>query len=263
MSELAGKRIVITGAASGIGRASSIVAARQGAAILAVDKAQAVDTTVAEITSNGGKAIAVQADISIASDVEAFVARCIEEFGGIDGLYANAGILGANKPLQQLSADDFQQTLGVNTIGTFLCIRYAAARMLAQQHGAIVCTASVAGLRANAGGIDYSASKAAVISMIQTVAYEFYGSGVRINAVCPGLVETGMTAQVFERVRAKGKQSLIGQLNPSARPGEVEEVAALACFLLSDAASYINGQAIAVDGGLSASHPWVYPQSRQ
>jgi NAD(P)-dependent dehydrogenase (short-subunit alcohol dehydrogenase family) len=262
MSELAGKRIVITGAASGIGRASSLLAAQQGAAIIAVDNAESVQATVAEIVASGGNAIAVQADISVESEVEAFVARCIEEFGGIDGLYANAGILGANKPLQRLTAKDWQRTLGVNTVGTFLCIQQAAARMVPQGRGAIVCTASVAGLRANAGGIEYSASTAAVISMAQTVAYELYGSGVRINAICPGLIETGMTAHVFERVRAKGKESLIGQVNPAARAGAAEEIASMACFLLSDAASYINGQAIAVDGGLSASHPWVYPQSK-
>jgi NAD(P)-dependent dehydrogenase (short-subunit alcohol dehydrogenase family) len=262
MTELAGKRIVITGAASGIGRASSLLAAQQGAAIVAVDNAAAVHATVAGIVAGGGKAVAVQADISVETEVEAFVVRCIDEYGGIDGLYANAGILGTSKPLQQLTVDDWQRTLGVNTIGTFLCIKHAAARMVAQGHGAIVCTASVAGLRANAGGIDYSASKAAVISMVQTVAYELYGSGVRINGICPGLIETGMTAQVFERVRAKGKESLIGQVNPTARAGDAQEIAAMACFLLSEAASYVNGQAIAVDGGLSASHPWVYPQTK-
>lgn len=261
MNELAGKKIVITGAASGIGRASCLLAAQQGAAIVAVDNAESVQAAVADIVASGGKAVAVQADIGVEGEVESFIARCIDEYGGIDGLHANAGILGTSKPLQQLSAEDWQRTFRVNTIGTFLCIKHAAARMATQGHGAIVCTASVAGLRANAGGIDYSASKAAVISMVQTVAYELYGSGVRINAICPGLVETGMTTHVFERVRAKGKESLIGQVNPAARAGDAAEIAAMACFLLSDAASYVNGQAIAVDGGLSASHPWVYPQT--
>jgi NAD(P)-dependent dehydrogenase (short-subunit alcohol dehydrogenase family) len=262
MTTLAGKNIVITGAASGIGRASCLLAARQGAAIVAVDIADSVHAMADEIVAGGGRAVAVQADIGDESAVEAFVSRCVDTFGGIDGLHANAGILGANKPLQELTADDWQRTLRVNAIGTFLCIKHAAASMVAQGHGAIVCTASVAGLRANAGGIDYSASKAAVISMIQTVAYELYGSGVRINGICPGLVETGMTASVFERVRARGKEALIGQVNPTARAGDTGEIAAMACFLLSDAASYVNGQAIAVDGGLSASHPWAYPQTK-
>lgn len=262
MTELSGKRIVITGAASGIGRATCLLATSQGASIVAVDNAAAVKATAAAITASGGQAVAVVADISVPSAVSAFIAKCVDHFGGIDGLYANAGVLGANKPFHELTIEDWQTTLSVNIVGTFLCIKRAAERMVAQGHGAIVCTASVAGLRANAGGVDYSASKAAIISMIQTIAYELYATGVRINGICPGLVETGMTANVFERVRAKGKESLIGQLNPSARAGDAKEIAAMACFLMSDASAYVNGQAIAVDGGLSASHPWVYPQNK-
>ena len=262
MTDLSGKRIVITGAASGIGRASSVLAASQGASVVVVDLADTVDETANAITANGGHAIAVTADISSESDVSACIAACIEQYGGIDGLYANAGILGANKAFRDLTADDWQRTLGINTIGTFLCIKHAATRFVEQGHGAIVCTASVAGIRANAGGADYSASKAAVISMIQTIAYELYGTGVRINGICPGLVETGMTASIFKRVRELGIESRVGQVNPTTRAGTADEIAAMACFLLSDAASYVNGQAIPVDGGLSASHPWVYPQNK-
>jgi NAD(P)-dependent dehydrogenase (short-subunit alcohol dehydrogenase family) len=126
--------------------------------------------------------------------------------------------------------------------------------------GSIVCTASVAGLRANAGGVDYSASKAGVISIVQTSAYQLYDSGIRVNAVCPGLIETGMTRPTFELADQRGKRERIGQINPSARAGQPQEIAEMACFLLSDRASYVNGQAIAVDGGLSASHPWVFPR---
>jgi NAD(P)-dependent dehydrogenase (short-subunit alcohol dehydrogenase family) len=126
--------------------------------------------------------------------------------------------------------------------------------------GSIVCTASVAGLRANAGGIDYSASKAGVISIVQTTAYQLYGTGIRINAICPGLIETGMTRATFERADERGTRDRIGQVNPTARAGQPLEIAQMACFLLSDRASYVNGQAIPVDGGLSASHPWVYPK---
>lgn len=123
--------------------------------------------------------------------------------------------------------------------------------------GSIIATASVAGLRSNAGGTPYSASKATVISMAQTIAFQLAGTGVRINALCPGLIETGMTAVVFEAARARGTTKKIGQLNPLKRGGHADEIARVALFLGSDEASYVNGQAWAVDGGLSAGHPFV------
>ena len=260
MSELLGKRIIVTGAASGIGRASCLLAASRGANVLAVDQTANVVETVTHIEDAGGEAFAVKADISNEEAVRDLVDLCVERYGGIDGLYANAGISGGNKHFSKLTLDDWQQTLSINTMGTFLCVRHVAEHLIAQKSGSIVCTASVAGLRANAGGVDYSASKAAVISMVQTIAYELYGTNVRINAICPGLIETGMTAPIFTGARKKGTDSKIGQINPSVRHGEPEEIAEMACFLLSDRSSYVNGQAIAVDGGLSASHPWVYPQ---
>lgn len=262
MSDLPGKRIIVTGAASGIGRATALLAAGRGASVVAVDQSTSVADTVTQIEAAGGEAIAIKADVSSEDAVRDFVDTCIDHYGGIDGLFANAGISGANRPFTELTLEDWRSTLGINTVGTFLCAKHVAAHMIDTQHkGSIVCTASVAGLRANAGGVDYSASKAAVISLVQTIAYELYGTGVRINAVCPGLIETGMTEPVFAGARRKGTASRIGQINPSTRHGEPEEIAEMVCFLLSDAASYVNGQAIAVDGGLSASHPWVFPQA--
>ncbi|MCB1693072.1 MAG: SDR family oxidoreductase [Pseudomonadales bacterium] len=259
---LEGKHIIVTGAASGIGRATAIMAASRGAAVMAVDYNDRVEETADTIRAAGGTVIAQTADISREDDVKAFTERCVAEFGILDGLYANAGIGGAGKPFLELGPDDFARTLGINTVGTFLCIKHAVPCLVSRRHGSIVCTASVAGLRANAGGVDYSASKAAVISMVQTIAYQLYGTGVRINAICPGLIETGMTAGVFTRARARGAEDRIGQINPAARYGNPEEIAEMACFLLSDGASYVNGQAIAVDGGLSASHPWVFPRKQ-
>lgn len=260
MRPLEGKRLVITGAASGIGRATCVLAAAEGARVVAVDIAEAVESTVQDIRATGGHAVAVRADTSDEAAVQAFVQRCVDEFGGIDGLYANAGVGGAGKPLNELTAADWQRTLGINTVGVFLAVKHAVPHLVGQGNGAILCTASVAGLRANAGGIDYSASKAAVVSIVQTVAYQLYGTGVRINAICPGLIETGMTRPAFERARARGTEERIGQLNPTRRAGQPVEIAQMACFLLSDRASYVNGQAIPVDGGLSASLPWVYPR---
>ena len=123
--------------------------------------------------------------------------------------------------------------------------------------GSIIATASVAGLRSNAGSTDYSASKAAVISLMQTTSYQLSGTGIRCNAICPGLIETGMTGALYEVARQKGTEEKIGQLNPMRRGGVADEIARVALFLGSDEASYVNGQAWAVDGGLSAGHPFV------
>ena len=254
------KRIVITGAGSGIGRATSILAAGYGANVVCVDINDSVSSTVEEIKNNDGAAIAVRADVSDETAVSAFIQQCVDEFGGIDGIYANAGVSGGRKSLTELTLEDWQRTLGVNTVGVFLAIKHSVPHFVNQGQGAIVCTASVAGLRANAGGVDYSASKAGVISIVQTVAYQLYGTGVRINAICPGLIETGMTKPTFDLARERGKEDKIGQINPAKRYGHPSEIGEAACFLLSDRASYVNGHALPVDGGLSASHPWVFPR---
>lgn len=123
--------------------------------------------------------------------------------------------------------------------------------------GSIILTASVAGLRSNAGSTPYSASKAAVISVAQTAAFQLADTGIRVNAICPGLIETGMTSVVFESARARGTEKKVGQLNPLKRGGVADEIARVALFLGSDDSSYVNGQAWAVDGGLSAGHPYV------
>jgi NAD(P)-dependent dehydrogenase (short-subunit alcohol dehydrogenase family) len=123
--------------------------------------------------------------------------------------------------------------------------------------GSIIGTASVAGIRSNAGSTDYSASKSGVVSIAQTVAYQLAGSGIRINAICPGVIETGMTAPMYVSARQRGTEGKIGQLNPLRRGAHADEVARVALFLGSDESSYVNGQAWAVDGGLSAGHPFV------
>ncbi len=228
--------------------------------MLAVDINPTVEETIDDILSEGGVAFSLQGDTAEESTVESVVDRCISEFGSIDGVYANAGISGGRKTLDELTVEDWQRTLRVNLIGPFLAVKYAAPHMARQGYGSIVCTASVAALRANAGGVDYSASKAGVVSLVQTCAHQLYGSGVRINAVCPGLIETGMTAPVFERARERGTDDRIGQVNPMTRAGKPIEIAEMVCFLLSERASYVNGQAIPVDGGLSSSHPFVLPK---
>jgi len=255
---LAGKRAIVTGAASGIGRAALGLFAREGARVLAVDRAVAgLDAAAAEASLAGGAALAVAADAGDESAVAGAVGRCVAEWGGVDVVFANAGVSGGRVPLLEQTVEQWQEILRVNLIGPWLLIKHAAPVMIRQGGGSIICTASVAGLRANAGGTPYSASKAGVISLVQTAANALLGTGVRVNAICPGLIETGMTRPIFEFARARGTEGKIGQLNPLQRHGLPAEIAAAALFLVSDEASYVNGQAIAVDGGLSSTHPFT------
>ena len=258
MGRLSGKKAIVTGAASGIGRASARIFAREGARVVAVDMVEeGLAATVAMITEAGDIATAVTADAGSEDDVADFINNCVETYGGLDVIYANAGVSGGRVPLAQQTVEMWQNVLRINLIGPFLAIKHAAPIMLAQGKGSIICTASVAALRANAGGPPYAASKAGVVSLVQTTANELFASGVRVNAICPGLSETGMTKSTFDRARARGTEGKIGQLNPTRRNGEPEEIANMALFLASDEASYVNGQAYAVDGGLSSTHPFV------
>ncbi len=255
---LAGKRAIVTGAASGIGRASAILFAAEGARVLAVDLAEeGLEGTRAEIEKHGGKCLIRRADVSDEDTVRELVATCRRELGGLEVCYANAGISGGLVPFFELSASEWERVLRVNLIGPFLAIKYAAPAMREVGGGSILCTASVAGLRSGAGGSAYSASKAGVISLVQTAANQLAGTNVRVNAICPGLIETGMTRPMFELARERGSEKKIGQLNPLKRSGQPVEIARMALFLASDESSYVNGQAIAVDGGLSSSHPFV------
>ena len=178
-------------------------------------------------------------------------------------MFANAGISGVVAEFTQVSAEAFMRTMRTNALGVFLCAKHAAIGMQKTSSekpypsGSIIGTASVAGLRSNAGSTDYSASKAAVVSMAQTMSYQLVGTGVRVNAICPGIIETGMTLPTYEAARARGSEKKIGQLNPTRRGAVPDEVARVALFLGSDEASYVNGQAWAVCGGLSAGHPFV------
>jgi NAD(P)-dependent dehydrogenase (short-subunit alcohol dehydrogenase family) len=258
---LRNKRAIVTGAGSGIGRASAQLFAAHGARVVAVDRdAAAVAATVEAIVRAGGTALAVAADVGSETDTAAYVSRAVEAFGGLDVIYANAGISGGLVPMLEQPVELWQEVLRVNLIGPFLAIKHAAPHMIEQRNGSIICTASVAGLRANAGGNPYSASKAGVISLVQTAANALSGTGVRVNAICPGLIETGMTKPLFDRARERGTTDHIGQLNPLQRYGVPDEIAATALFLASDEASYVNGQAIAVDGGLSSTLPFRLPR---
>lgn len=254
MGQLKNKNAIITGAASGIGQAAARCFADEGANLILAD-IQSMDETMA-LLDGAGSAIAIQGDASDPTHVENLVKTCISEHGGLHVFFANAGIGGNFVPLLEESFEDWQKTLQINTIGPFLAVRHAAPKMIEGGGGSIIITASVAGIRAGAGPSAYSASKAAAMSLAQTAACQLATSGVRVNAICPGLIETGMTKPIFDYVRAAGKADRLGNKCPMQRPAQPPEVAQMAMFLASDAASYVTGQAIAVDGGLTATHPF-------
>ncbi|MCX8476142.1 MAG: glucose 1-dehydrogenase [Sphingomonas sp.] len=245
------KVVIVTGAGSGIGSATARLFAAEGAHVVAADMAGTVYATVEGL----GDALAVQMDAGDEGDVERLVATACERFGGLDIFFANAGISGGASGIFDSSVELWTEVLRVNLIGPALAIKHAGPKIVERGGGAILCTASVAGLRSGAGGPAYSASKAGVINLVQSAAQQLATSNVRVNAICPGLIETGMTARAFEYAREMGKEDKLGRLNPLRRAGAPEEIARVALFLASDEASYVNGQAWVVDGGLSSSHP--------
>jgi NAD(P)-dependent dehydrogenase (short-subunit alcohol dehydrogenase family) len=261
-SRLEGKRAIITGAASGIGRASARLFAREGASLVIADRAaEGLEETCKLIEADGFKVTTRSADAGNEADVSSLVELAVKELGGLDVVFANAGISGGSWFFSDTTVEHFQETLRINLIGPFLAIKYAAPHLIKQGKGAIICTASVAGIRSGAGPLAYSASKAGVINLVQTTANQLRGTGVRINAICPGLIETGMTQPLFEMARARGTERRIGQLCPMTRAGQPEEIATAALFLASDDASYVTGQAIPVDGGITSTLPFVPPKA--
>jgi NAD(P)-dependent dehydrogenase (short-subunit alcohol dehydrogenase family) len=260
MKRLEGKTALVTGAASGIGRASAILFASEGANLVVLDRSPEVEETAAQIRKEGGKVLTFVKDSSDEANISEAIDTAVREYGALDVCFANAGISGGIVPLQEQTVELWTNIFKVNLLGTFLAVKHAARVMTPRGKGSIICTASVAGLRSGAGGSPYSASKAGVISLVQTTAYQLSGTGVRINAICPGLIETGMTRPIFEMARSRGTEHKIGQLNPLRRAGAPIEIAYMALFLASDESSYVNGQAFPVDGGLSASHPIVPPK---
>ena len=237
---LQGKIAIVTGAASGIGKATVELFRREGATVVGADL-------------HGSD---FECDAGDEEQVEALIAHTVRDHGGLDVFFANAGISGGFDSIFDQDASDWTEILRVNLIGPFVAMKYAAPAMKARGKGSIIATASVAGLRSGAGGPAYSASKAGVINLVKLAATQLAGANIRVNAICPGLIETGMTELIYDRAREKGQEELIGRLNPLKRGGAPIEIANAALFLASDESSYVNGQAIVVDGGLSASHPF-------
>ncbi|KAH6999843.1 hypothetical protein EDB80DRAFT_124505 [Ilyonectria destructans] len=263
------KVVIITGANSplGIGRATAHQYAESGARALYL-----CDYDGSNLDAHKEELAAAFPDVEVhtrrfdAADepsVKAVVDEALAQYGRLDVFFANAGVVGQSVLFSQFGSEEFMSILKTNTLSVFLAAKYAAPAMTKtsaekpQPCGSIIGTASVAGIRSNAGSTPYSASKAAVVSLAQTISYQLAGTGVRVNAICPGLIETGMTAPMYDAARARGTEQRIGQLNPLKRGGRADEIARVALFLGSDESSYVNGQAWAVDGGLSAGHPFV------
>lgn len=241
---LTNKVAVVTGASRGIGRATALALAAAGANVVVnyARSSQAADEVVAEIEAIGGEAIALQADISQAEQVDTFFKAILEKWGRVDVLVNNAGITRDNL-LMRMKQDDWQAVLDLNLTGVFLCIKAVTKTMLKQRAGRIINIASVSGLMGNPGQANYSAAKAGVIGLTKTAAKEMASRGITVNAVAPGFIATDMTDEL--------KADDILKYIPLGRFGQVDEVAGLIRFLAADpAAAYITGQTMNVDGGM-------------
>jgi meso-butanediol dehydrogenase / (S,S)-butanediol dehydrogenase / diacetyl reductase len=251
---LEGKVAVITGAANGIGRAAAVLFAREGAKVAIADlQEEELRKTLSLVHAEGGEGMMRTVDVSSEEDVKALIEQALGTYGRLDILCNNAGITGDLCGIEEESGQDWLSVYAVNVLGAVYAVKYASPHMKAQKSGAIVNTASVAGLRAGAGGNAYSGSKAALISFGRTAACDLGGFNIRVNTVCPGLIETGMTKPIFDFARETGKADKLGSRCELRRYGRPEEVAAAILFLASDEASYITGQALPVDGGNTAS----------
>jgi meso-butanediol dehydrogenase/(S,S)-butanediol dehydrogenase/diacetyl reductase len=251
---LEGKVAVITGAAFGIGESCARIFAREGARLVLADINQEVLKTVGDkINSSGGSAVIRKTDVSVEAEVKALIELAKDTYKNVDILVNNAGVSGFLSELEDQDVDEWRRILDVNIMGPVYATKYVATHMKERRYGSIVNVASVAGIRSGAGGFPYSASKAALINFTQLSACEFGGRNVRVNAVCPGFTETEMTRPFFEYARGAGREAELGKWCELKRAAKAEEVASVIAFLASDEASFITGQAIAVDGGFSAS----------
>lgn len=250
-SSFTGKSVLVTGGASGIGRAAALSFAREGARVTVSDvDATGGEQTVADIRQAGGDAQFVKADISKSADVEALIGKVVAAYGRLDCAFNNAGIEIEHLPLAGSDEATFDRIMSVNVKGVWLCMQHEIRQMLKQGGGAIVNTASVAGLVGAPLQPIYAASKHAVVGLTKTAAAEYSRFGIRINTVCPGIIRTPMLERALEREPKREKT--IVKVHPIGRLGEAQEIANAALWLCSDSASFVTGHQLAVDGGLTA-----------
>lgn len=255
--EFAGKSVVITGGANGIGRATVLAFAKAGARIVVVDRDEAgARKTAAEAKAAGGEAIAVAADVTKSGDVKAYVAKAVEAFGTIDCFFNNAGIEGSITPITDYDEDEFDQVLAVNVRGVFLGLKHVIPVMEKNGGGAIVNTASVAGLVGTPNMSTYCASKHAVLGIVRSVSGEVARSGIRVNAICPGPVATRMIEDVARKINPDDPEGVKARYEaaiPSGRYTLPEEIAGVVLFLCSNAAANVSGMHFTIDGGRTAT----------
>jgi NAD(P)-dependent dehydrogenase (short-subunit alcohol dehydrogenase family) len=251
---LKGKAAIITGAASGIGKATAILFSKEGARLALADaNADGLEEVAGLIADAGGTVVVKKTDVSNEDEVKALVALALKSYSQIDILCNIAGVAGDIVNLDQQDRSVWRRVYDVNVMGAVYTTKHICLHMQERKSGAIVNISSVAGIRSGAGGNAYSASKAALINFTQTAACDLGGYNIRVNAVCPGLIETGMTQPIFDYAREAGKEKKLGRRCELRRYGRPAEVARVILFLAGEDASYVTGQALPVDGGNTAS----------
>jgi len=246
-----GKTVLITGAGGGMGEAGARLFAKEGYNVVVVDVNGDNAKLVADkLVQDGYSAISIACDVSNETEVETMVQKAVDTYGSLDAAYNNAGILHNYTPSVDLSTETFDRVINVNLKGVWLCMKYELKQMLKQGKGAIVNTSSAAGIVGIPGLTAYGASKHGVIGLTKCVGTEYVTKGIRVNAICPGGVDTPMTRNMPQD-DSRTPQEIAQAFGPSQRMAAPEEIAAMALWLCSDAASYVTGQAIAVDGGMT------------
>lgn len=260
MARFSGKTIVITGGGSGLGRATAVRLASEGAQLTLVDISEdGLRDSVEAVRAAAADAsvITVVADVSKEADVEAYVAATIEKFGAIDGFFNNAGIEGKQNPTESYTNDEFQRVLSINLSGAFLGLEKVLPHMREQKSGSVVNTASVGGIRGIGNQSGYAAAKHGVVGLTRNSAIEYGEHGVRVNAIAPGAIWTPMVENSMKQLDANDPRDAAEQFiqaNPTKRYGEPDEIASVVAFLLSDDSTYVNAAVLPIDGGQSAKY---------